>query len=403
MARIALVGAFDRFNYGDLLFPLIVSAELLQNSHATSIRNYALKDSDLSRFGAAPTHALRKMFRDGGLQPGDAVIFAGGGTIGANWSDMHANILGGLGNSMLYYLSRAFGRTRLDGFSRWYFGGRSVGPWVGAPEDYPVDVSVGYNAVGASELENLPSDEESRNIAVIARANYVSVRDTRSMDLLQAIQSETPLYLAPDSAVLMSEKYPVSWLEENAGRELLEHIAAGPYVCFQADLAFVRRNLERIVAVLADLHSAYGLGAALLPIGRYVGLEDHVALAELQSKLVSPGFLIGAESTVWEIMLVIARANLFVGSSLHGAVTSQSFSVPHLGLDDHRRQKLAYYLGTWDIPEQSTCIGLESVVSCAERVLAVPSEVRERLSRELIDLSHQNFSRLAAACSLVWR
>ena len=48
-----LLVAYDRFNYGDLLFPVIVSKVLNNISPNVECTPYALIESDLSRFGAA--------------------------------------------------------------------------------------------------------------------------------------------------------------------------------------------------------------------------------------------------------------------------------------------------------------------------------------------------------------
>ncbi|WP_184415127.1 polysaccharide pyruvyl transferase family protein [Rhodocyclus tenuis] len=402
MCGVALLGAFDRFNYGDLLFPVIAKREFAANSPLACVRTYALARSDLSRFGAEPTRSLRTLLQPGSLVEGDAVIFAGGGTIGAQWSAMHGNLLGRGGNVMLYYLHRLLGDDAVQALSRQRFGGCSALPWVIAPEDLPFPVPVAYNAVGASEVVNLSPELRSRTLETLGRASYVSVRDATSYALLAPVEAQAPLFMAPDSAVLMSEHFSVDWLAARASPALLARVDEAPYVCFQADVRYVRRHREAIVAALGEIYGRYGLPAALLPIGRYVGLEDQIALRELHARLKTPSFLVGGHASIWETMLVMAKASLFIGSSLHGAVTAQSFAVPHLGLDDPRRQKLGHYLATWDIAEQALCIAVHEMADLAGQALAVADEVRQSLRRHLIALSRRNFERMAGACAIAW-
>lgn len=221
--------------------------------------------------------------------------------------------------------------------------------------------------------------------------------------LLSAVDESVGVNLAPDSAILMSEQYPVSYLQSRASEALIKMIEGGPYVCFQAHVRYANRHNDKIVDTLGRLHDTLGLRALLLPIGRYVGLDDQMALRNIQEKMRTPSAIVSDEASIWEIMLVIARANLFLGTSLHGNVTSQSFAVPHLGLRSQQKNKLDHYLATWEFPEQSLCVGIDEVCQIAERAIAVPEATRQAKRAELVKLSHENFQKMANACALDWR
>ncbi len=399
--KAVLLGAFDRFNYGDLLFPIVVRKEFAARSPATETAIHALVDSDLTRYGALTTQSVKAIYRSGMLRPGDAVIFAGGGTIGVDWTYMYANLLGKTGNSVLYYLRRLLGEGAVNALVRRHFGARAPFPWVAGPEDFPVPVKVAYNAVGGSEFSRLAPAVQEQTLARLAKAAYLSVRDAETKRLFSPLQACLSVELAPDSAILMSEQFPVAWLEERAAASLRQSLDAGPYICFQANLSYAVKNAERIVAALELIHERHGLRALLLPIGRYVGLDDQVALRSIRDKLRSPVEIVSDEASIFEIMLTIARAKLFLGTSLHGNITSQSFAVPHLGLSD-QPCKVDFYLGTWDLPGQSHCAQLKDLPARVEEVLAIPENARQEKRRELIALSHGNFAKLAQACALRW-
>jgi hypothetical protein len=394
----ALLGAFDRFNYGDLLFPIVAKNEMARHAPETKVCVHALVDSDLSRYGALPTRSLKSLYP--ALHDGDVIIFAGGGTIGVDWNHMHANLLGETGNLALYYLKRIAGDAFANRVSRGYFGARAPFPWVAGPQDFPVQVNVAYNAVGGSEFARLSPDIQKRTLARLDSARYVSVRDQETQRLFSSLKNKVEL--APDSAILMSEQFPVDRLQEQASPALGAMLADGPYVCFQSNVAYAGRHAERIVAALEAIYEQHGLRALLLPIGRYVGLDDHRALENLRAKLRTPSLVVSREASLWEIMLVIARARLFLGTSLHGNVTSQSFAVPHLGLSD-APCKLDYYLGSWDLPEQASCARLDALAARVDAVLAVPDDARMKKRAELIARSHENFAKLMTACGLEWR
>ena len=154
--------------------------------------------------------------------------------------------------------------------------------------------------------------------------------------------------------------------------------------------------------MLEAIHQQHGLRALLLPIGRYVGLDDQIALRGILDVIRTPADIVSDQASIWEIMAVLASARLFVGTSLHGNVTSQSFAVPHIGLKYDKVSKLDHYLGSWDLPEQARCIELPEARAAVDRVLAVPGAAREALRGDLISRAHANFSKLAKACQLAW-
>jgi len=400
--RAALVGAFARFNYGDLLFPLVVGNELAAHSPSTDKQVYAMADSDLRRYGAAKTQALRRLYAPGALRAGDMVMFAGGGTIGVDWTYMHSNLLGRTGNAALYYLKRLIGERRANAWSRRRFGARAPFPWVAGTEDFLVPVHVAYNAVGGSEFSRLAPDVQALTLQRLRQASYMSVRDTASQRLFEPVQAQVPVHLAPDSAMLMSEPYPLPWLQSQLSDDVRQLIEGGPYVCFQSNIHYAAAHQQQLVQVLKALHDTHGLRALLLPIGRYVGLDDHAALRHVMAGLQTPAAVVSPEATLWDIMAVIAHASLFLGTSLHGNITAQSFAVPHLGLGAPER-KVDYYLRTWALPGQDRTLPLPEVPERARAALAVPEAARQAQRADQIALSHRNFEKMAAACGLPWQ
>jgi len=402
LPRAVLLGAFDRFNYGDLLFPLVSQQEIQAHSAGTPTAVHALIASDLSRYGALPTLSMRSLYRPGALNAGDAVIYAGGGTVGVDWHFMLSNLLGPMGNRLLGALPNVLGWQRTNRWCGRYFGARSPFPWVAGPEDFPVPVKVAYNAIGGSELGRARAETRERTLERLARASYLSVRDTETRRVFEPVLGSVDVHVAPDSAVLMSEQFPRDWLRAQASAGTRRCIDEAPYICFHANRGYVSRHLDAIVLALEQIHEAFGLHVVLLPIGRYVGLDDHLGLAEVAARLRMPHRQIGDQASLWDIMLTLAQARLFVGTSLHGAVTSQSFAVPHLGLSE-RPSKLDHYLQSWDIECQSTCIDLRAAGDRAARALEVPQAVREAKRQELITLAHANFAALGRACGLPWQ
>ena len=396
--RVALLGAYDRFNYGDLLFPLITQHELAHRRLDVEVRAFSLRRADLSRYGAVPSHALKRLYDGSFLRSGDACIVNGGGTLGVDWAHILMDTLGPTGASLLYRCERLIGRRRMDRLIRWHFGGRSCTPFIPAPADFGAEVRVVYNASGGSEIQALPRGLRDMAYAGLGACNYLSVRDRKVRDLLEPEAPPAGIWLAPDSAVLMSEHFPLEALERTARPALIEALAPG-YFCVQANRDFGAAHMHKLRDLCESIHSETGLRALLLPIGRYTGLDDPLFLQELGGLLRMPHQHGPADATIAEIMLCIARSSLFLGSSLHGNITAQSFAVPHLGLNP-KSAKLGAYLETWDIAEHQRCVDLAQQDDGVQRVkaaLAVPQALRDAKRVELVQAARQNYDRLFAA------
>jgi hypothetical protein len=83
MEKILVIGAFDRYNYGDLLFPLVIEKQLSSYGHPFEFQYFGLVKSDLSAVGGLPTQDLQEFYKaceEGGTPV--HVIIAGGEALG---------------------------------------------------------------------------------------------------------------------------------------------------------------------------------------------------------------------------------------------------------------------------------------------------------------------------------
>jgi hypothetical protein len=384
------IGAFDRFNYGDLLFP-IISKNFIETHYPTvDFECYALVKSDFSRFGGLKTKPISQLYTAHGVNDGDIIYFCGGGTLGSDWISMHSNLLSNYGNLLLYYTKRIIGYKLANNFSRFWFGSNSEFPWIASPDNFSANVKVIYNSVGGSELENIP--EYFKNIALkkLSSASYFSVRDAETKRICDDTELTIDARLAPDSAVLMSEQFPINFLESMIDDRLRNILSKGKYVCFHSNYGYAKNNFKEISIELEKIYYDQGFRAVLLPIGRYIGLDDYKGLLELKKHIKTPVEIIDNDITIWEIMYTIAAASLFIGTSLHGNVTAQSFAIPHIGLSG-RKSKLDFYLETWDIPEQAVCPIITKLHRVAATALEIPELTRLEKKRDLISLATDNF------------
>ena len=151
---LALFGAIDRNNYGDLLFPILIGRLLDEYG----VRGYrlqcvGLKKSDLQNIGAEPTKSLRWMTRAKNLPDGSAVIIVGGEVLGASWSKLHSYLLPRqIGDHAIKRLAKHISAERLDDWSRKLLGATWEVPFVVDPAVFPNHVKTLCNAIGGSAL-----------------------------------------------------------------------------------------------------------------------------------------------------------------------------------------------------------------------------------------------------------
>ena len=85
--NIYILSASDRYNYGDLLFPIILIKEL-EKLGDYKFFNIATIKSDLSKRGALPTQNYKALYSATGQN--NYLIVAGGEVLGANWSRLYS-------------------------------------------------------------------------------------------------------------------------------------------------------------------------------------------------------------------------------------------------------------------------------------------------------------------------
>jgi len=82
-----------------------------------------------------------------------------------------------------------------------------------------------------------------RSLNRLGQAAYLSVRDAETKRLFAPLESRRPVALAPDSAILMSEQYPIPRLETRVSSAPRVLHDAGPYLCFQSNQRYARKHL----------------------------------------------------------------------------------------------------------------------------------------------------------------
>lgn len=394
--EIAVLGALDRYNYGDLLFPSILRNYLPKETKEIDIKYYGLIEADFEEFSGVqirPFSEFYSKFKDSDAK--NVIIIAGGSVVGSPAGRLYSYLTDS--SAMLNLCSSLCNRLHLpDPLSRMAQKELDI-TWGEFPLCPPKPNSrtlLIYNAVGDKFKSN-------RNlIENLKCADYLSVRNPNLFDALRQILDRTKLALCPDSAAVMSRIWSKDSLAGMAGgdaRRIIQNYKNG-YIVFQAKLN-ARRRIKTIRKQLNRLYHNTELPILFIPLGRAHRCEDHVFLNELTEKLDIPSQMADV-TQLHDIMCLIAHSTLFIGTSLHGNVTAMSYAVPHLGITNI--SKLDQYLKCWDIEPNNVTgtVNLSHICDGALNVLhnADKNELREN-ARRLSELAENNLNTISELVS----
>jgi hypothetical protein len=395
MNDIILYGAFDRHNYGDLLFPLIMERVIKHHFPSKSVVIAGLINSDLSEYGAPKTIAIQKALKSS--KPNATVILAGGDVVACDWQSAYGYLLPTFifplyERIACYYFSKLTERlvSRIVGLT-------SVLPFNLNRGDLGASRKVIYNSVGATGVSNVTSENGMQSLSkVMDEASFVSVRDVFSQNQLTRIGSSTP-QLAPDSATVMSAFISVDELEKESSwttKNIIENYIEG-YIVFQISQAHVSGKEAAFAKALSVVSRTLNLPIVFIAIGNAAGHNDvngiHKVIEMLASDVTYDTYLDG---NIFDLMNIIRNASCYCGTSLHGLITSMSFGVPRVALLPKLRKQINY-MNTWDLPHMPKGIRPEELTQAIEVAMATPNEDLKALGLKLTDTYMESFKCLS--------
>lgn len=357
MKRILIIGAFDRYNYGDLLFPLIIEKQLDSYGIEFQYEYFGLVKSDLSKEGGKPTLGLQDFYAQLADPENKAsVIVAGGEALGVTWNSLYAAL-----NKAFQKVHRHHVKLSkfvdLNRIAKKLLKGKTTLPFVFDKADFPGLDKVVLNSLGGSGLATALFNRFPFLRPKLQRVDYLAVRDGLTRENLRRNKVEAHLF--PDSAVLMSDFYPAGLLESLITSEVKQYVKEnkGKYVFFQINRKTTVGKEELLAGELEKIYQNDHTPLCLCPIGKALNHDDDEALQALQAVLKCPSTYFDAEN-IWDIMYLIANAKAYIGTSLHGAITSMSYAVPHVGLVV---EKLDAYLNTWGVEGNNYAVPFDQI------------------------------------------
>ncbi|WP_296752521.1 polysaccharide pyruvyl transferase family protein [Thiobacillus sp.] len=362
-----LFGAFDRHNFGDLLFPHLLAALLPGRMFAFA----GLAERDLRSFGG---HEVKP------LAAGAAHLIHAGGEL-LTCSTWQAAIM------LLDPAAAADAIARYDSdpaagaawAARQLGTARSM-PYVVGREALAPGGRLIFNAVGGVEWDALSAAQRDEVKAVLRQADWLSVRDHVTQAVLRAEGIEAPL--CPDPAVMVEPCFGEvisRHRQQGPVKAIRDAFPQGYLACqFSADFAD-DASLDALARGLSQVAATTGLGLALFRAGAAPWHDDPVLYEKLQRRLPTGMAQLFPSLHLWDICALIAASRGLVGSSLHGRIVALAYGLPRVSLappqQGVRPDKRAAFAETWEPDAVPRCVAVDRIEPALMQALAVPADL----------------------------
>ena len=382
-----LFGAFDRHNFGDLLFPHVLKA-LLPGEHLVCA---GLAERDLRPWGGHRVrawHALRDELKGTEVH----LLHAGGELLTCSARQAAVMLLPPQdAQAHIVYLERH--AQEQAAWVRQMTGDDALAPYVMSRSRWPELASVAFHAVGGVNLPALPAPMRAEVQASLQSANRVSVRDQTTQAHLRA--AGVTAELVPDAAVRVAELFGTTISQHAAQGEVLRLREALPqgYLAVQFSAAFGDdATVATLVAQLQELAASTGLGIVLFRAGAAPWHDDLVLLQRVAAQMASSQVRVMASLHLWDIVALIASSRGYCGNSLHGRIVAMAHALPHVGLALAHAgigAKQRAFAQTWEPAEQPDVVSVDGLSAAMQSALALPASALAGAATRLVAVHRQ--------------
>jgi polysaccharide pyruvyl transferase WcaK-like protein len=398
MNDIVLYGAFDRHNYGDLLFPLVMERMLSQKFPNKKIVVAGLIDSDLSEFNALPTTSIKKALKESNKDV--AIILAGGDVVACDWLSAYSYLLSDFSFSIFQRIFARFIPGITEKVIKKIIGLKSDNPFDLTSKDLSAEMKLIYNSVGATGVSNIHGDAALNLSAALNNADYVTVRDEFSREHINRIGGNVN-DIFPDSATVMSSVFTEKEINNKTGSEATSLISKlkGEYIVFQISSAHSTGLEAEFAKNLTAVANEHDLTVVFLAIGNAAGHSDSVGIERIKLHL-GEGIKVAQylSGGVFDVMNIIKNSQCYCGTSLHGLITSMAFHVPRVGLLPKLR-KQRNYMATWDLPAMPSGVLPNDLSKAINQAMTIPKDELIEKEQYLTTKYLENFDEISIKIS----
>ena len=368
---ILLFGAFDRHNFGDLLFPHIAAALL----PGRRLFHAGLAARDLRPYGGHQTRAIAPLAEELRDQP--LHILHVGGELLACDAWQAAVMLQTPAQAQEIIARCEHDPEQRRAWARQVLGLSDQAPYCAARAWFPQLRTIRYCAVGGVDLPQRDSALQEEVMTKLRRADSVSVRDQVTQSHLAAAGITNTLL--PDPAVMVRELFDAEIQRHARHGEPAQVRAALPqgYLAVQLSAEFGDdATLSAIAAQLDAIAHASGLAIVLFRAGAAPWHDDMACYRRLAARLHAPAVWLFTSLQLWDICALIAYSRGYCGSSLHGRIVAMAHGLPRLNVQPPvaaiQPSKQQAYCRCWELPGLPTQVAVDEAAGAWSAASAVP-------------------------------
>jgi hypothetical protein len=362
-----LFGAFDRHNFGDLLFPHLLAALLPGQAFGFA----GLAARDLRAFGG---HRVQPLAASAAQ-----LIHAGGELLTCSAWQAAVMLLDPAA------AAAAIARYDNDPAAAAAWATRQLGtsrsmPYIVGRDALAPGGKLIFNAVGGVEWDALAAAQRAEVKAALAQADWLSVRDHVTQAALRA--EGVAARMCPDPAVMVAQCFGEvirQHRQQGAVKAIQDAFPQGYLACqFSADFAD-DASLDALAQGLSRVAAATGFGLTLFRAGAAPWHDDAALYQALQRRLLSGTARLFPSLHLWDICALIAASRGMIGSSLHGRIVALAYGLPRVSLmppqQGWRPDKRTAFAETWEPDAVPRSVALDRIEPALLQALAVPAEV----------------------------
>lgn len=373
MRRILAIGAYERDNFGDLLF-LYVLRKLIDNKAEVIASSIIAADTEsINGEFVLPYDVLLKNHTFDG-------VYVAGGEVGA------VDVVSGLTMdiSSKEYQTILRNKSDLNTIVEFYTGisqNREEHAYIPDLQKYPLNkhTPLIINSVGLSNIAGLSGDFLQRTISVLRNA-AVSVRENNSQKIME--KNKIASSLSPDVVHTINLFHP-------------KHSSTKRYFTFQINTELIktsRYSPKKIAVILQQISHVLKADVRLFLAGTAAFHDDERTYKQIVQafKLIEHKYAISITTDRNPLCLVdeISGSVLWIGTSLHGRIIAASYNVPRISL---LNKKVSRYAESWDNMYPHG-VAIDAVLSAVEAAVKTPAD--PKLANKLAKKAQRNFSQL---------
>ncbi len=389
-ASLIVFGAFDRHNFGDLLFAHIAEALLPDRDLVFA----GVAKRDLRAFGGHALESIATLAREWGERPAH-VLHAGGEILTVDaWQaavmvlppDELAAVIG------LYRDNEAAGLE----WARGYLGLDRDAAYVAPRRLFRRPGRLMFGGVGGVALERVEPRLRNEVEQTLRGADFAGVRDRLTFAALRAAGIDSSLM--PDPAVMVAELFGARVRRHGASGEPAAVRAAFPdgYLAVQFSADFGDdATLAEIAAQFDSVASQTGLGIVLFRAGAAPWHDDIGVYRRTAPRMLTSAWLFESLN-VWDICALIAGSRGFCGSSLHGRILALDYGLPRVSLlaADNDCGKQQAFVQSWEPDDSGSIATPERIAEAVLGALAAGADANRRRAASLVALYRERFADL---------